>query len=111
MNFGSDYMYKYSSMLWLGMKPESGGELNVTIETDKKSDYTESVVSRGMLNFTHINFADFSFKTDRRPQIERLKMKAKKLTYYKLIFTSASSVKTATATSVDIRVRYTGNVR
>ena len=43
--------------------------------------------------------------------MERLKLKAKKFTYYKLIFTNDSANTTATVTSADVRVRYTGYVR
>ena len=41
----------------------------------------------------------------------RLKLKAKKLTYYKLILTHDDADTTATVTSADIRVRFTGYVR
>jgi hypothetical protein len=45
------------------------------------------------------------------PQTDRLKIKVRKFTYYKLLFSSASANTTATVTSADIRVRYAGNVR
>ena len=41
----------------------------------------------------------------------RLKLKAKKFTYYKLILTNDDVDTTATVTSADIRVRFTGYVR
>jgi hypothetical protein len=43
--------------------------------------------------------------------MNNMKIKVKKFTYYKLIFSSNSNNTTATITSADIRVRYMGYVR
>lgn len=111
MAFGADYRRKYSAMLWVGISPVTGGELGVTIETDRKADFSKKIVSKNMATFTNANFGNWSFATSRRPEMERLKLKAKKFTYYKLIFTNDSANTTATVTSADVRVRYTGYVR
>ena len=111
MAFGADYRRKYSAMLWVGISPVTGGELGVTIETDRKADFSKKIVSKNMATFTKANFGNWSFATSRRPEMERMKLKAKKFTYYKLIFTNDSANTTATVTSADVRVRYTGYVR
>ena len=111
MAFGADYRRKYSAMLWVGISPVTGGELGVTIETDRKADFSKKIVSKNMATFTKANFGNWSFATSRRPEMERLKLKAKKFTYYKLIFTNDSANTTAAVTSADVRVRYTGYVR
>ena len=111
MAFGADYRRKYSAMLWVGISPVAGGELGVTIETDRKADFSKKIVSKNMATFTKANFGNWSFSTSRRPEMERLKLKAKKFTYYKLIFTNDSANTTAAVTSADVRVRYTGYVR
>ena len=111
MAFGADYRRKYSAMLWVGISPVAGGELGVTIETDRKADFSKKIVSKNMATFTKANFGNWSFSTSRRPEMERLKLKAKKFTYYKLVFTNDSANTTAAVTSADLRVRYTGYVR
>ena len=45
------------------------------------------------------------------PEMKRIKLKAKKFTYYKLVLENDSADTTATVVSVDIRVRGTGYVR
>ena len=45
------------------------------------------------------------------PEMNRIKLKAKKFTYYNLILANNTADKTATVVSVDIRVRGTGHVR
>lgn len=97
MPFDQDFKRKYSAMLWVGIKPEDNGYLAVTAETDRKSD-----------------FAEYSFTTGDAagvPAMNRIKLKAKKFTYYKLKLSNYSADTTATVVSVDIRVRGTGYVR
>jgi hypothetical protein len=108
MDFKADYMRKYTSMIWVSVKPESNSYVEVTVRTDRKSDFAEKVISRSLNGFGSLNFAAFSFGTSARPQIKRLRIKAKKYSYYKLIFQTAEPDTTATVLAADIRVRQTG---
>lgn len=107
-SFGADYQRKYSAMLWVGIKPDNGAELHVTVETDRTSALDEKIIATGLFDFSAVNFADFSFNAIDRPSITRLKIKAKKFVYYKLIMTNVTSNRTVTVTASDIRVRFTG---
>ena len=111
MSFGADYKRKYSAQLWIGLKPESGSKITVTVQTDRKSSYTEKDVSTDLAGFSAGDFGDFSFKTNRKPQMAKLKIKAKKFVFYKLIFEGDIMGKTATVLAADIKVRYTGNAK
>lgn len=97
MPFAADFRRKYSAMLWVGIRPDDNGYLEVSAKTDRKTD-----------------FAVYSFETAdaaQVPEMNRIKLKAKKFTYYNLILANNTSDKTATVVSVDIRVRGTGYVR
>ena len=97
MPFGADFRRKYSAMLWVGIRPDDNGYLEVTARTDRKTD-----------------FAEYSFSTAdaaQVPEMNRIKLKAKKFTYYNLILSNNTADTTATVVSVDIRVRGTGYVR
>lgn len=107
-SFGADYQRKYSAMLWVGVKPDNGVELHATVETDRSASYNNKVISTGLFSFIGLNFADFSFNAMSSPRIDRLKIKAKKFVYYKLILTNNTTDRTATVTTADIRVRFTG---
>ena len=108
MSFGQDYQRKYAAMLWVGVKPESSAEVEVTVQTDRSSSYTEKLVTSSLANFAHVNFAKWSFATNRKPQMSRLKIKAKKFVFYKLIFRTSAADSTVTILAADIRVRFTG---
>lgn len=97
MPFAADFRRKYSAMLWVGIRPDDNGYLEVSAKTDRKTD-----------------FAVYSFETAdaaQVPEMNRIKLKAKKFTYYNLILANNTSDRTATVVSVDIRVRGTGYVR
>lgn len=108
MSFGQDYQRKYAAMLWVGVKPESSAEVTVTVQTDRSSSYTEKLVTSSLANFAHVNFAKWSFATNRKPQMSRLKIKAKKFVFYKLVFRTSAADSTVTILAADIRVRFTG---
>ena len=64
-----------------------------------------------MATFSRVDFNHWSFRTNRKPQVDRLKLKVKKATFYKLIFKSFSASATATVLETDIQLRYAGNVK
>ena len=111
MDFDRDWVTKYSPMIFVAMKPESGARLSVTVETNRKSDYPEKLVAYNLAAFVHVDFNHFSFSTNRKPQVRRVKMKVKKATFYRLIFKSNSASATATVLEADIKLRYAGNVK
>lgn len=111
MDFDRDWLVKYSPMIFVAMQPESNARVSVTVETNRRSDYPEKVVAYNLATFSHVNFNHFSFKTNKKPQVKRVKMKVKKATFYRLIFKSNSASATATIIETDIALRYAGNVK
>ena len=97
ISFSEDFRRKYSAMVWIGIKPEDNGYLEVTAQTDRKSDFA-------VYDVQSANAAGV-------PEMERIKLKAKKFTYYKLILRNNTSDRTCTVVSADMRVRSTGYVR
>ena len=49
--------------------------------------------------------------SDAMPRMNRAKLKAKKFTYYKLLFKSNSADTRATVVAADVRVKYNINVK
>ena len=111
MDFDRDWQLKYSSMIFVAMRPETNARVFVTVETNRRSGYPEKMVACSLSTFVHVNFNHFSFVTNRKPQVKRVKMKVKKATFYRLIFKSNSASATATVIEADIRLRYAGNVK
>lgn len=111
MDFDRDWMTKYSPGVFVALQPESGARLEVTVETNRRSDYPYRQLSAGLAAFSHADFGHWSFGTNRKPQVRRVKLKVKKATFYKLIYRSRSASATATVLETDVRVRVAGMVK
>lgn len=111
MDFDRDWLLKYSPMLFVAMQPEEGARLTVTVDTNRRSDYPDKLLAYNLATYSHVNYAHFSYRTNRKPQVERVKMKVKKATFYRLIFKSNSASATATVIQADVKLRYAGSVK
>ena len=111
MDFRREWQRKYSTMIWVSIKPEENARVTVTARSDRKPDYAEKIVASSLASFSQVNYAHFSFNTNRRPQVERVKLKVKKIALYQLLFESSSASDTVTILSTDFRLRYTGYVK
>ena len=111
IDFSREWQRKFSTTLWISIKPESNARVTVTAQSDRKSGYLETVVASSLATFTAANFAHWSFSTNRRAQVIRVRLKVKKFALYQLIFQDASNDATCTILSTDFRVAYTGNVK
>lgn len=111
MPFDRDYVRKYCGVIWVSIKPESGAKITVTTESNRNSDYAEKTIVSSLSTFAHMNFAHFSFATNRKPQVKRARIKVNRCTYYKLIFKDTSALDTCTVLSADIKLQYLGWVK
>ena len=111
MDFDRDWLLKYSPMLYVAMQPQSNARVYVTVESNRRSDYPKKLVAYGIATFRHMDFKHFSFGTNRKPQVKRVKMKVKKATFYRIIFESKSSSAAATIIETDVKLRYAGSVK
>ena len=99
------------SELWVSMKPQAHSKVIVTAQTDKKSEFTERIIESRLSTFEHMDFEAFSFATNRKPQVKKLKLKAKKFAFLKIIFKTKDLYTSATVLSVDPKIRETGYVK
>lgn len=108
ISFQKEYMRKFMPQLWVTVKPEALYMVDVTVQTNKKSEYTEKTISGKTFSFADMDFANFSFLVNRKPQVSKLKIKAKKFTFLKLVLRSKYESATATVLAADLKVRETG---
>jgi hypothetical protein len=106
MHFGADFKRKYSSTIYLSVKPQSNSEVIVTAETDKRSDYMEKVVYNNVAYWPNLNFVDWTFNTNDKPTINRVRLKVKKFVYYKLIFRIERDGAQGTILGFDQQIRF-----
>lgn len=112
MAFNRDWQQKYSSDVWVVMKPAGKSRVTVTALSNRDNVYAEREISASTgTSFGALDFGNFSFAANRAPKVHRIRIKVKKFTYYSLVFSSNSAEHTATILGAEIKVRYTGDVK
>lgn len=111
MDFGRDWQFKYSPMLFVAIRPEVHARIHVSVESSRRGGYPDKLVSGNLSTFRNVDFAHFSFVTNRKPQVRRLRFKVKKAAFYKIIYKSADKNATSTVIETDVRLRYGGYVK
>lgn len=106
MSFGADFRRKYSSYIYLNLKPMAATNVTVTAETDRRGDYLEKNVKLDVFDWANVNFRAWCFNTNSRPSIHRVRLKVKKFVYYKLILKIEEPGATGTILGFDQQVRY-----
>lgn len=106
MDFGADFRRKFSGEIYVSMLPDAHSEMIITAQTDRREEYTEKIVSNNLMDFSKLDFRILSFNTNNRPKIQKVRLKAKKFVYYKLIFRVDAKGATATVLSVDQKIRF-----
>lgn len=111
MDFGADHRRKYAADVWISLEPEGDSRVTVTARTDRQGGLPAREIASGFTTLSRVNFARFSFNTGRRPRVFHRRLRARRFTFYKLIFTSCSTDSTATILSADLKVETGGEGR
>lgn len=111
ISFNAEYNRKYSSALWVSVKPQTSSYVEITAFTDRKHQNTVKTIATGTGGFADWDFSSFDFADFDMAQVKKLRIKAKKFTYYKLVFESNKVGSVATVLSANMRVRETGYVK
>jgi hypothetical protein len=110
-DMGMDNRRKYSSYLWISMLPEANSRMDVTVKTDRRDNYITKTIGVPLLSWETMDFSNFSFLLSRAPRMKRIKLKAKKYVYYKLIFSVDHPGARATVLGYDQQVRFASEVK
>lgn len=104
--FGEPYRRKYSSQIYLSVKPSGTTAVTVTASTDRREEYMEKTVSQKLFSWSTATFPTWTFATSDQPKLHRIRLKVKKFIYYKLILKVDEPGATATILGYDQQVRF-----
>jgi len=102
MDGGASNRRKFLNFGWVGLKPESKSMCFVEWTSDYDSSTDKELISYSLMDFGAIDFANFSFLTNYNPQPFRIKLKAKKFAFFKLILTNDSNADTMTILNITL---------
>lgn len=84
VDFGAYEYLKNSRNMWVSLQPSTRTSITIKCPTNRKNSDDPSIksftVGYVLFDFEDIDFADFSFNTNRNPQTFRIPIKAKKYT-------------------------------
>ncbi len=110
-DFLAEWLRKFLNRIWISLQPGIKERVEVTWQTDFSVASDETVIEYNLTDFGDIDFTDFSFITNYNPQPFRLKIKAKKFVYFKLILTNDSLASGATVLSINLLSRMGGQTK
>ncbi|WP_050613334.1 hypothetical protein [Bacillus testis] len=84
--FGADERKKMISKVFYSLKPMGRGGADIYYRSDKKTSNLLKSTKIGVLDFNNIDFRNFSFVFASFPAEKAIKVKAKKVTHFQLIF-------------------------
>ncbi len=109
-DFGAEYLKKYMSKFWVGLKPDVKSKVNINSITNNEGTSLTQTIYYNLATFLHCDFQHFSFKTSYNPQPFRIRMKEKGFAYLKIKLSSDSLTDVATILSINILIRLGGKI-
>jgi len=87
-NFGTDYLTKSLTKAWITLASQTKSSCDIKFVTDSNITPTTESIDRSIITFGNVDFSNFTFTTNYNPKTFRLKLRAKKFTYLKLVLDS-----------------------
>lgn len=109
--FNADWIKKNIRRIWVNVKPETKTYLDLKYQTDRTGLVDIGEIKRNILDFSHMDFAHMTFLYDLNVKPFRMKLKAKKLAFFKLVLRSNKALERATILSIDIKATMGGEIK
>jgi hypothetical protein len=109
-NFGVDWLRKFIQRMYVSILPRIKTHIDLSYETDRSGTSDTYTASYALNTFDHLDFSNFSFRTNYSPQPFKFKIRAKKIDYFKLKITN-NDTDTATVLSITLPTRTGGEVK
>jgi hypothetical protein len=112
-DFDTSQLRKNSRKMWIVIQPFSNTSAKVTWQTDRKALTEEKAITIDfrLLDYSDIDYADWSYETNRNPQPYRKKIRAKKYAYIKFIFKNNQADEELVILSLKVEAETTSEVK
>ena len=110
-DFGVEEQRKTMRVLWITLKPWFKTSLDINYISDRDSGSEAKTIEKRSISYAHWNYARFTYNTQRSVKPFRVKLKAKKFAFLKLILKNEASDEKVTVNSIAIKKVYGGEVK
>ena len=98
-------------MLWITLKPWAKTSLVINYVSDRDTGTDEKEIENRCISYKYWNYADFTYNTNYYIKPFKIKLKAKKFAYLKLLLTNEKIDEKVTINSITIRKSYGVDVK
>ena len=110
-DFGVEEQRKTMRVLWITLKPWFKTSLDINYISDRDSGSEAKTIEKRSISYAYWNYARFTYNTQKSVKPFRVKLKAKKFAFLKLIFKNEVSDEKVTVNSIAIKKVYGGEVK
>lgn len=110
-DFEAEYKRKTMRILWIALKPAVRTSLKINYVTDRNTGMTEKEIEQKLFSYPYWNYEDFSYQTNNTVKPYKVKLKAKKFAFLKLILKNDDVFTELTVDSISIQKAYGGFVK
>lgn len=110
-DFEAEYKRKTMRVLWITVKPQEKTYMKVNYVTDRNTGTTDKEAKKQTFSYTLWNYADFTYDANAQVKPFRIKLKAKKFAFLKLIIKNDKPDYRLIVDSISIQKAYGGYVK
>ena len=110
-DFEYEYRRKTMRILWITVKPQEKTYMRVNYISDRNAGLNPKEVSNQTFSYEFWNYADFTYNANGRIKPFRIKLKAKKFAFLKLIIKNDKPDYRLIVDTISIQKAYGGNVK
>lgn len=110
-DFELEYKRKTMRILWITLKPYPNTSLVVNYMSDREAGTDEKEIKASYFSYAFWNYDNFTYNTSQDVKPYRIKLKAKKFAFLKLILSNKKEEDKLTINSIAIQKSYGGNVK
>jgi hypothetical protein len=110
-DFEREYQRKTMRILWIALKPAVRTSLKINYISDRNTGTTEKEISQNLFSYPYWDYSDYSYETNNTVKPYKIKLKAKKFAFLKLILKNDDVYTELTVDSISIQKAYGGMVK
>lgn len=110
-DFEVEYKRKTMRLLWIALKPWARTSLIVNYTSDREMGTDPKEIENYCISYRYWNYANFTYNTNYSIKPFRIKLKAKKFAFLKLMLSNKEKDEKLTINSIAIQKAYGGNVK
>lgn len=110
-SFGNYNTYKLIENLFISISPSEKTSVNIKYVTDNNTIVQLDTVSNNLFDYSTTNYSIFSYITTRFPVVDNMKVKAKKILFFQIIFENSNPLESLEIYNLGIKFRYQREVK